>query len=93
MKGSKLRDQKSRIFVYKNEEKKRCLQALKKVKDLNLSWWARNQLPRLGTHSLHNTCLITGRSKSVNKTYKLSRLEFTRWIKEEKLPGIRRSSW
>jgi ribosomal protein S14 len=94
MKASKIRDQKLRFLVTSQEEKKRCLQVLKKSKlSMDFPWWARHHLSLIGGKKPKNFCLLTSRGRSVGKQYKLSRLAFSRWVNQSSLPGIGRSSW
>ena len=44
------------------------------------------------TKKLRNRCIVTNRGKAINKTFKLSRLEFRRWVRDFLLPGVEKSS-
>jgi small subunit ribosomal protein S14 len=51
-------------------------------------------LPRNGAPSrMRNRCLLTGRSRSVYRKFKLSRLMFREMASAGLLPGIRKASW
>merc|ERR1711959_457709 len=42
---------------------------------------------------LNNRCFITGRGKSVQRFFKLSRLQIRKYALDHKLPYIKKASW
>lgn len=93
MKALKARDIKRRKSLFLYEEKQNCLKSLKHNHKLNLIWWSRHKLSTYPGKKVNTRCIITGRGKAVNKTFKLSRLELRRWVQRNMLPGLRKSSW
>lgn len=52
------------------------------------------QLPRNASPTrLRNLCALTGRSRSVYRKFKLSRIKLRELALEGKVPGMRKSSW
>ncbi|MBB6431039.1 30S ribosomal protein S14 [Algisphaera agarilytica] len=52
------------------------------------------QLPRDASPTrLRNLCALTGRSRSVYRKFKLSRIKLRELALEGKVPGMRKSSW
>jgi len=93
MKILSVKDQRKRAFIHKSEEKQKCLKSLKHNHKLGLNWWSRHKLSTLPPRIYNNRCIMTSRGKSVNKSFKLSRLEFRRWVNIKLLPGLVKSSW
>ena len=51
-------------------------------------------LPRNSSSTrLRNRCVLTGRSGSVLRQFKLSRIKFRELAENSMLPGVRKSSW
>lgn len=98
-----------RAKIVSNEKRKKMSQKhLKlrielraKVKSITLSdeerWEAQDKLQKLPRNScenrVRNRCVITGRARSVYRTFGLSRLEFRRLALKGMLPGVTKSSW
>lgn len=93
MKAPIVRDRLKRGTIEKNEQKQKCLRSLKHNRKLMVIWWSRHKLTSLPGRKIRNRCIVTGRGKAINKSFKLSRLEVIRWVKDKKLPGIEKSSW
>nr|QIQ23006.1 ribosomal protein S14 [Coleochaete scutata] len=52
------------------------------------------KLPRNSSRTrIRNRCIITGRSRSILKTFRISRIMFRTLASEGNLVGIRKSSW
>jgi small subunit ribosomal protein S14 len=70
-------------------------------KDSQSSWEDRmrgmlklGSLPRNSSPTrLKNRCVLTGRSGSILRQFKLSRIKFRELAESGMLPGIRKSSW
>lgn len=60
-------------------------------------WKYKLKLTKLNKNSysskIHNFCIITGRSKSVFKNFKLSRITFRKKASFNKIIGINKLSW
>jgi ribosomal protein S14 len=93
MKASIIRDIIKRSKIHVIEEKQQCLKSLKHNKKLGLIWWSRHKLSGLPSRKVNTRCIITSRGKSVNQTFKLSRLELRRWASIKILPGVITGSW
>lgn len=93
MKAPYLKDKQHRKNFIKQEEKKRCLKVLKINGFVHCEWWARHKLDTFNHHSYKNRCIFTNRAASTNRSFKLSRLEFRRWVLSAKLPGVVKGSW
>lgn len=53
-----------------------------------------NKLPRSSARvRIRNRCVITGRSKSIYRTFRMSRLSLRNFAHNGLLPGILKSSW
>jgi ribosomal protein S14 len=83
----------NRRKLYRIEIKKKILHTLKHNDRLNLKWWSKYKLNTTIKTLINTRCIITGRSRGVNKTFKFSRLEIPRWIRLKLLPGLDKSSW
>lgn len=53
--------------------------------------WRKTQ--RNGLSRIRNRCIMTGRSRSVIKEWKMSRMKFRELADQGYISGIRRSSW
>lgn len=93
MKAIKERDKIKSSKVYFFEEKRKCLKVLKHNKKCNALWWSRHKLSSLPFKTVKTRCIITGRGNAVNKTFKLSRHELSRWASMQILPGLFKASW
>lgn len=93
MKALNEKDKIKRSKIYIFEEKQQCLKSLKHNRKLGLIWWSRHKLGTMPGRKANNRCIITGRARSVNRSFKLSRLEFRRWVAHKILPGVIKGSW
>lgn len=80
---------------------KQRIELRKTVKDMTLSdeerYEAQDKLQALPRNScenrVRNRCLLTGRSRGVYRTFKLSRIKFRELALAGMIPGITKSSW
>ena len=93
MKAPQVRDMQKRKLIPQNQERNRCLKALKLNSKLNYQSWSRLTLGSQSITKVKNRCIVTNRGRAINQAFKLSRLEFCRWAKLSKLPGLEKSSW
>lgn len=87
------KDKIKRLKIFRLETKKKCLKSIKTNNILVCSWWSRHKLCSLTQLKIRNRCLITQRGKSIKKSFKLSRIELKRWVKNKRLFGINTASW
>ena len=63
----------------------------------HIQWEARFKLAKLPKNSsktrIKNRCTLTGRSKSVYRYFKISRIAFRELASMGDIPGIKKSSW
>lgn len=86
-KSTIVRNERIAKTVAKYAEKRR---ALKKAGD----YAGLAQLPRDASPTrLRNLCALTGRSRSVYRKFKLSRIKLRELALEGKVPGMRKASW
>lgn len=53
-----------------------------------------NELPRNSSIvRIRNRCTLTGRGRSINRQYRLSRIKFREFALDGLIPGVRKSSW
>ncbi len=87
-------------YLFKNLEKKRLV--LKIIsKNLNIQknlrykiqqkWFFFNQNSSITR--IKNICVLTGRSKSVYRLFKISRIQLRKLASEGLLPGVSKYSW
>ena len=99
MKNKKQIDQKRRQLYNLNEINNRILKILAYNTNLslNIRWKYILKLTKLHKNSylskVHNFCVLTGRSKSVFKNIKLSRIKFRNKASFNKIVGISKTSW
>lgn len=92
-------DYKRRTSFFRHEIKKRALKSIlaNQNLDISLRWWAQLENAKLPKQSnlcrIHNYCIDTGRSRSVIRYYKLSRLRLRRLASNGCLPGLTKASW
>ncbi len=95
--------------IIKNEKRKKLAnkhlalrrELRKKARNINLSeeerFEAQLKLQRLPRNSCENRvrsrCEITGRSRGVYSTFRLSRIKFRELAHQGMLPGVTKSSW
>ena len=93
------KDKKKRKLFLKNLKKRSRLKL--KLKDKNLDFKDRletqfkiNKLPKNSSKvRLKNRCVISGRSHSVLRIFKISRIKIRELIAMGLIPGVRKSSW
>jgi small subunit ribosomal protein S14 len=99
MRNISIRDKSRRIAVKKFEFKLKSYKALQYIGDLKK--YERfhiqnnaNQLPR-NSHAnrVSNRCVLSDRSHSVYKQFKLSRIKLRDYALMGLLPGVQKSSW
>lgn len=99
MKQALEKDKKKRKNYYKNEKKRVCLKSLSSNRNLPdfLRWKSSFALSAFSKTvsplRIKNRCILTGRSRSILSSYRLSRLAFQRLAKEGKIVGLRKASW
>lgn len=49
--------------------------------------------PNTSFNRIKNRCLVTANSRSVYRAFKLNRITLREFIAQNKLPGIKKSSW
>ena len=92
-------DNKRRQLYKLNEINNRILKTLAYNTNLPISirWKYMLKLTKLHKNSysskIHNFCILTGRSKSVFKNFKLSRISFRNENSFNNVVGITKSSW
>ena len=92
-------DQKRRQLYKKNELNNQILKLLAYNTKMPLitRWKYIMKLTKLHKNSyivkIHNFCILTGRSKSVFKNFKLSRISFRTKASFNKIVGITKASW
>jgi len=87
-------------YLFKNLEKKRLIYKIIS-KNLNLQknirwkaqqkWFFFNQNSSLTR--IKNICTLTGRSKSIYRLFKISRIQLRKLASEGFLPGVSKYSW
>lgn len=99
MKTLYFKDKKRRILYKTVENKKRVLKKifndLKLPKKLRMrAYYQLKSLPRdCSITRINNRCLLTNRSRSIYKKFRLSRLAFRRMALNGDLIGVRKSTW
>lgn len=93
MKAIIIKDIKKRNLLTQGKSPKRHLKALKLNFALNHQNSSRYELGSYPYNKVKNRCIITKRGRAINQSFKLSRLELSRWVKLSKLPGLEKSSW
>lgn len=99
MKGKFYKDKFRRHLYHSLEKKKKVLKAIYKNENLpkELRYKAYFILKNFSKNSsitrIRNRCVITNRSRSIYKNFKLSRLTFRNLANQGYLVGIRKASW
>jgi len=99
MKSLLLKDYKRRYLYSKYEKKKIILKYIQN--NLNLSKDIRikayNKINTLPVNSsitrIKNRCVLTNRSRSIYRKFKLSRLMFRKLASEGLIPGVSKATW
>lgn len=92
-------DYKRRKLFLRHEIKRKALKSIlfNQNLDMSLRWWAQLEKSKLPRHSslsrIHNYCVETGRSRSVIKFFKLSRLRLRKFASNGVIPGLSKASW
>ena len=87
-------------YLFKNLEKKRLILKII-LKSLNIKnnlrwklqqkWFFFNKNTSLTR--IKNLCMLTGRSKSIYRLFKISRIQLRKLASEGSLPGVSKYSW
>lgn len=87
-------------FSFKNLEKKRIIYKIisKNLKLNNLIRWKAQQKwfffnKNSSLTRIKNLCVLTGRSKSIYRFFKISRIQLRKKASERFLPGVGKYSW
>ena len=94
-----LQDQHKREFFQKNELKKQLLHVF--IQDFSIPYQERraflkklNDFPRNASKTrIKNRCVLTGRSKSVYKRFKMSRIKIRELASKGDITGLNKASW
>nr|YP_009277468.1 ribosomal protein S14 [Psilotum nudum]AOH05938.1 ribosomal protein S14 [Psilotum nudum] len=94
-----IRDHQHRRLAAKSESKRRLCKAIcqdinppSRVRSKTMEKWSR--LPRNSSETrVRNRCIFTGRSRSVYKLFRLSRIVFRELASKGSLIGINKSCW
>jgi small subunit ribosomal protein S14 len=95
----KKREVKHRNGFYSVEIEYRSLQSILKNQKipLKIRWEASLRLSKLMKNKsivfLNNRCFLTGRRKSVQRFFNLSRLQIRDYASDNQLPYVRKASW
>jgi small subunit ribosomal protein S14 len=87
-------------YLYKNLEKKRLILKII-LKNLNIKekkrWKIQQKFYFFNQNSsvthIKNICILTGRSKSIYRLFKISRIQLRKFISEKNLPGVFKYNW
>jgi len=98
MKASFIKDQKIRIKINKSELKRQFLKRIIRTEklDLKIRRIAQIKLDSNKNSSItrvRNRCVLSYRARSVNKNLKISRINFRKYVRVGKLPGIKKAIW
>ena len=93
------KDKKRRKLFLKSFQKRVNLK--KKLKDKNISfeerYLAQIQLTKMNRNSskvrIKNRCILTGRSHSVLRLFKISRIKIRELVAMGLMPGLKKASW
>ena len=93
------KDKKRRKSNFDYEKDRTALMAIASNRSLPsaISWKARLIVSNFSIDSfsskLNNRCVLTGRSRSVYRNFKLSRIAFRDASSSRLIPGLRKSNW
>ena len=97
MKHLFLKDKKKRILLIKNYIKKQCLKSIQYNENLSRQIrWQSSFLQYSMINSIariKNRCILTNRSHSILKRFKLSRMEIRKLTSLGLISGLQKSSW
>jgi len=93
------RDKKRRMSFFKNEIKRTKYKSM--FYNVNLPqqvrWQASYNLSKLSKNGsqtrVKNRCILTGRSKSIDRIFKISRIQLRQLALDGFLPGVKKASW
>lgn len=87
-------------YLFDQQEKQRLILksiTQNRILPTNIRWKIQKKfLPLLANSSvtrIKNRCLLTGRSRSISRFFKVSRLQLRKLASEGKLPGLSKYSW
>ncbi len=90
---------KQRLQFLENEKKRIILKAITQNLLINKQnrWKTQQQFFEITQESsltrIKNRCIMTGRSRSIYRFFKLSRLQLRKWASYGFLPGVSKHSW
>ena len=95
MKSAVTRDKKKRQLFKEFEEKRLALKVLQRVNPLDIRiQQGLSELPLNSSRTrIRNRCVITGRSRSVWRSFRISRIQLRKLAIEGLLIGVKKSSW
>ena len=99
MKNLITRDRKRRTLVAKYAKKRTELKKLLSQRDLDPILRSQlqkklNSLPRDSAKCrVTNRCILTGRSRGIVKTFRISRIKFRELASQGQIPGVKKASW
>ena len=94
-----IKDNKRRLLFVHHEWKRMQLRAVAEnmLLPMEFRFKARLDLTTLPRDSsmtrIRNRCILTGRSRGVYRFCRLSRIKIRELISQNKIPGLRKSSW
>ena len=87
-------------YLFKKEEKRRLIfKAITQnlTFENNLRWKIQKKFNMLSNNSsvtrIKNKCILTGRSRSIYRFFRLSRIQLRRLASQGRLPGVAKYSW
>jgi len=95
MKSAVTRDKKKRALFNVYEEKRLALKILQRLNpsDIRIQQ-SLNELPHNSSKTrIKNRCILTGRARSVWRTFRISRIQLRKLALEGGLMGVKKSSW
>ena len=95
MKSAVTRDKKRRALFKEYEEKRLALKVLQRInpKDVRIQQGL-DELPHNSSRTrIRNRCVITGRSRSVWRAFRISRIQLRKLALQGALMGVKGSSW
>lgn len=95
MKSAITRDKKRRNLFKEYEEKRLVLKSLQRLNPLDTRiQQSLNDLPHNSSKTrIRNRCVLTGRSRSVWRSFRISRIQLRKLALEGVLMGVKKASW
>mgnify|MGYP003954327117 CR=1 FL=1 len=96
MKASFIKDQKIRNKIKKNELSRQFLKSIVRTENLNLNIRRLAQI-KLDSNKnrsitrVRNRCVLSYRGRRIEKNLKISRMNFRKYVRIGKLPGIKKA--